>query len=299
MQAFGISIGSHHLAQIVQAFQGAHAGGSHGDGPSLVCDELLNCLLPNGNVFRVHLVPSDFCALNGFEGASPYVQGHLLAVNALGIQRVQHALCEVQAGGRCSHAALYLAIYGLVRLLVALLSLAVQVGRDGQLAHRLEQFGKGCATRPLEPYAVAGSVGALSRGGELNGAPFHLDGAAEGAFLPFLQVSHQAVPGALLALHKVLLVFLWHGRFEQEDLNQRARLLREVQACLYDAGVVEDHQRALGQVLRQLAEVVFADYSFIIYEQFAAVAFGQGVLGNALVGQRIVEIAYLNVLCIH
>ena len=72
-----------------------------------------------------------------------------------------------------------------------------------------------------------------------------------------------------------------------------------MQSRLDDTGVVEDHECSLGQQLWQGAERCLADAATVIDKQLAAVALGKRELCNALVGQRIVVIAYLYVLCVH
>ena len=72
-----------------------------------------------------------------------------------------------------------------------------------------------------------------------------------------------------------------------------------MQTCLDDFGVIEDHECSFGEEGRQGAEHGLADVTILIDEELAAVAFGQRELCNALVGQRIVVVAYLYVLCVH
>ena len=72
-----------------------------------------------------------------------------------------------------------------------------------------------------------------------------------------------------------------------------------MQSSLNDSRVVEDHQTSLWQQRRQVAEHRLADLSAFIDKQLAAVALLQRELRNALIGQRIVVVVYLNVFCIH
>ena len=65
----------------------------------------------------------------------------------------------------------------------------------------------------------------------------------------------------------------------------------EVQSSLNDFGVVEHHQCAGRQVIRQIDEVVFADCAVCASrEQLRLVAFGERIFGNALIGECIVEV---------
>ena len=63
-----------------------------------------------------------------------------------------------------------------------------------------------------------------------------------------------------------------------------------------DFGVVEHQQRLRGEEFWNVAEEAFADDSVLVDEQFGLVAPLQGELGDAFVGQRVVEVGYLNVL---
>ena len=86
-------------------------------------------------------------------------------------------------------------------------------------------------------------------------------------------------------------------RFEAEDLDEGAGLLAEVQSRLYHPGVVEDQQAVGGQYPGQVVEVVFLDDSLSVDQQFGVVALREGKLGDAFVGQRIIEILDANILC--
>ena len=79
--------------------------------------------------------------------------------------------------------------------------------------------------------------------------------------------------------------------FEAEHLDEGAGRLVEMQARLYDFRVVEYHERARLQIVRQLAEHVLAHRAVAVDEQFRRVALGQGILGDALVGQGVVVVA--------
>ena len=73
----------------------------------------------------------------------------------------------------------------------------------------------------------------------------------------------------------------------------------EVQARLYHTGVIENHQGTLWQVAGQGAEGVFADLAVAIDQQFAAVTLRQGETGYPLLGQRVVIVADVYLLCLH
>lgn len=151
-------------AHVVETLQCAHAGCSHGNGGTFVRYEPFYGGAVHGNVLRVHVVVANLLALDGFEGAGTNVQGHLLALYAVGIQFCQHLGGEVQACRGGGHTALYLGVDGLVGGEVALLCLSVQVGRDGQFARGFKDFRPGVAGIPCEVYLVARAV-CLATGG--------------------------------------------------------------------------------------------------------------------------------------
>ena len=55
--------------------------------------------------------------------------------------------------------------------------------------------------------------------------------------------------------------------------------------------IVKHHQRALRQIVGQMAEHTLPYLTFIIYKEFRLVATGFRELGNALVGQFILIVA--------
>ena len=277
----------------------------------------------HGNVFRVHVVSADVLALDGAECSRAHMQRQFLALDASGVNLLEDALCEVQACRRGCHRALYLGIDRLVSCLVALLRFAVEVGWDGELADSVDDFGEG--EKPLpSPLQRRGSPVSVppSFGGDGGGCPFKFNQLARAVrafarcrncqlsiincqlsrqrpFFPLLQVPHEAIPRALAATGKVLLILGWLCRFQQEDFDESSRLLPEVQTCLDDSCIVEDHECSFGQKGWQGAELCLADAAPIIDEQFAAVALRQRELCDALIGQRVVVVAYLYVFCVH
>ena len=116
---------------VVEALEGAHAGGSDGNGLGLVSDEFLQGAPMHTNVFRMHLVALDFLALDGLERACSHVEGHFLAVDATHVESGEHAVGEMESGRRCGHTTLDFRIDRLVGGLVALLRVPIQIGRNG------------------------------------------------------------------------------------------------------------------------------------------------------------------------
>ena len=57
-----------------------------------------------------------------------------------------------------------------------------------------------------------------------------------------------------------------------------------------DLGVVEDHQAAGREFVREIAEFALADDTVAIYEQFGGVTLRKRIFGNPLVRERIRKI---------
>ena len=81
------------------------------------------------------------------------------------------------------------------------------------------------------------------------------------------------------------------GRLQQKHLYQGARSLAEVHARLDDLGIVEDHQRPLRQIVRQVIEDILPYLTLPVDEQFGLVTTGHRELGDPLVRKRIVIVA--------
>ena len=252
-------------ADVIEAFERAHRCGAYGYGLPLVGYQLFYRAARYGDVLCVHLVPFDFFALHGAEGAGTYVQRQFFQVNAFCAECVEHAGREVQSGCRGSYGAFYLGVNRLIGLLVAFLCLAVQVGRDGQLAEHFEDVGKGhLRIVPAEVHPVTGAAALAPLGSQRQRASFYGHLAAQGAFLPFLQVAHHAEPGGVLSLLEVQHVVVWLDGFQAKNFDQCARLLAEVQAGLNDLGVVEHHQATCRHVVGQGGEAVFGHLSVAV-----------------------------------
>ena len=87
------------------------------------------------------------------------------------------------------------------------------------------------------------------------------------------------------------------SRLHEEDLDERARLLAEVDARLDDPRVVEDEQRPLRQVGGEVCEHVLVDLPLAVEQQLRLVALLERILGDALRGQRVVVVGYVNMFC--
>ena len=127
---------------IIEALECADTGGSDGYCLAIVCQQALDGVAMDGNVLRVHRVVADGLAFDRSEGASADVQRDFLALDATGVDVAQDTIGEVETGRRSRHAAFNLRIDGLIGRLVALLCLAVQIRRNGQFAHHVDDFSE-------------------------------------------------------------------------------------------------------------------------------------------------------------
>ena len=82
----GIRVLDEMHAHIVEALDGAHAGGAHGDDLALVMDELLQAAAMYHDILRMHLVTLYLQALHWLEGACAHMERYLLTVYAMSIQ---------------------------------------------------------------------------------------------------------------------------------------------------------------------------------------------------------------------
>ena len=70
----------------------------------------------------------------------------------------------------------------------------------------------------------------------------------------------------------------------------------EEEAGTDDLGVVAHKYGTLGQETGQVTEGKFLDLSSLVAEELGAAAVGKGILGDALVGQGVVVVGYLDLL---
>ena len=72
-------------AHVVEALEGAHAGGAHGNGTGLMGQQLGNGVAAHADVFGVHLVALYLLALDRLERSGTHVERDLLAVDAAAV----------------------------------------------------------------------------------------------------------------------------------------------------------------------------------------------------------------------
>ena len=156
----------HHLqAHVVKTLQGAHTGGTNGNDLAVVSQQSLQRMTAHGDIFCMHGVFADGIALDRFECSRTHVQRHFLTLNATSINVLQYTLREVKPSGRSSHTTLNLRIDCLVSGFVALLRLTIQVWRNRQFTHLVENFGEvHTFVVPLKVYPLTRSVLSTTRG---------------------------------------------------------------------------------------------------------------------------------------
>ena len=71
----GVGVLHYGKPDVVEALQGAYRGGAHGNGLSVVCQQLGDGVAGNGDVLCMHFVPLNLFALDRLEGACAHVQG--------------------------------------------------------------------------------------------------------------------------------------------------------------------------------------------------------------------------------
>ena len=104
---------------------------------------MFNRIPSHGNKLRMHLVSFYRFAFHRFECPCPYVECHLFTFDASRVDIGQYLWSKMQSGRRGSYRPFDLRVNGLVGLQVALLRLAVQIGRNGQYACGIQYLGKG------------------------------------------------------------------------------------------------------------------------------------------------------------
>ena len=162
-----VRIGEDFEAHIVEAFEGAHTGGTDGNRLTIVIEEFGDGLTTHADIFGVHLMAFHLLTLDGLECAGTHVEGQLFALDAVSIQIGQYLRGEVKASRWSSHTSFDLRIDGLVGGFVAVLCLTIEIGRNRQFAHRVDDGGETYVSIPFKVDAVGGAV---------NGAACSLNG---------------------------------------------------------------------------------------------------------------------------
>ena len=180
---------------------------------------------------------------------------HFLTFNTLPIDCLKHLFGEMKSSRRGSYGAFNLGIDGLISGFVALLRFPVQIGRNRQFPHFLQNLSKSdirIVPFQIHPMAVTHHLPTGCGQRKL----FALDGKVtlQSTFLPFLQVSNHTKPRAMAGQLEHQFIICGIGRFKQEHLDEGSRLFSEVHSGLNHLRVIEYHQSPFGKIVRQIIE---------------------------------------------
>ena len=261
------------MAYVVQALEGAHACGAHGNNGSGSGGKLGEEVTRHADELGVHVVSANVVALHGLESAGTHMQSELTAGNATTVALGKHLVGKVQTCRGCCHAAVDVAVHGLVVGEVAFLGATVQVRRNGNLAQRLEHRGK-ChfVAIPAEDYLKCVATALATGGTDGDGLAIDGDRLRERTALPALAVAHQAQPCALAGGLENELVIVGSDRFEAEDLDLAACGFAKAQTGVDHARVVIDEHGIAGQQLWHFLENVLFNGVVFVHEHLALLA---------------------------
>ena len=239
--------------------------------------------------FAVHLMVGQPLCAHRLEGARAHVQRHGGGLHALGLQRRQHLVVEVQRRRRRGHGAGVAGEDGLVALGVLDrvgidlgVLLALDVGRQRQVAELVHQLpGR---------FAVGAGQGKAEQRTALVGPAAQQHGVKAAALEATAQVDAGAGQGLLADLHVGHdFVALQHALDQQLQLATAGLLAKD--ARLDHLGVVEHQQVALVQQPGQVLEDTVHQLRRACIQQAGGAALGSRVLGNQVLGEHKVEIA--------
>ena len=194
---------------VIEALDGTDTGGSYGNDPALVLDEFFQTAAMNNNVFRMHLMTFDFKTLHRFECAGSYMQGYFFAVDSMRIKILENRIGKVKSGSWSSHTSLDFRINRLIGGLVALLSLAVEIWRNRQLAYCFENLSeRNLLVVPIKINPVVGSsafgnhflrfrtesISASHGSAERKLIALDFEITLQASLFPFLQITDHAEP---------------------------------------------------------------------------------------------------------
>ena len=125
-----------------------------------------------------------------------------------------------------------------------------------------------------------------------NAVAVEVDG--ERSLLPLLEVADDALPPALALRRESTFVVGRGVRFEAEDLHACTAGFVHDDACAYHFRVVEHQHGPFGQLSADAAETGLREDAPTVHEQPRCIAFVGRETRDAFVGQRIVEIRYVD-----
>ena len=138
----------------IERLKGAHGGGADGDDMAQPSLYMGYCGARHGDNLRMHGVLVGVGGLNGQESAGTDMERQFVGLYASTAEVRQNGFGKMQSGSRRRYRSLDARIDGLVGAFVALLSLAVEVGRNGQFADGVQYLRK--RDRGIVPFEANG-----------------------------------------------------------------------------------------------------------------------------------------------
>ena len=199
----------------------------------------------------MHRVLGGVVALDGEERSGTHVKCNLVKIKALLLHLRNHFVCEVQTCCRCSYRAFELGIYGLVACEVYLLALAIEVWRNGNTSKIFEQLTKRKVHVPLKTHYVLTLATFRNLGAQGARRTLVVKVNTDKSLFPLLKVAHNAAPLALALYGEGVLIVGRSVWLKAEHLDAGSRRFVHNDTRADNLRVVEDEQRALGQLLGQ------------------------------------------------
>ena len=222
------------------------------------------------------------------------MQRHLLEAEAALAHRPDQRRREVQPRRRRRHRPLEPRIDRLIARIVDLLAFAVQIGRNGDPAQVLQQLPERQVGRPFEPHLLLPAALAQPPGPQMPRASGMFERDLHGAFLPFLEVAHDARPhrGALHGEGPLVVGRI--ARLEAEDLDARTRRFVHDDPRPDHLRVVEHQQLPRRQHVAQVGEAPFGDRASAVDQQLRCAPLRERELRDPPVGQVVVVVVYVD-----
>jgi len=110
--------------------------------------------------------------------------------------------------------------------------------------------------------------------------------------MPFLGIADHAFPGTAGGTAERELVVMGLQRLEAEDFDACAGGFMELQTGLYHTRIIIYKECPGSNMVADVVEQVFAHLPVAIDQQLAVVTLREGILGNPLIGKRIIIIRY-------
>ena len=248
-------------------------------------NQFLNGIPSYTDKLSMHLVTFYSFTFHRLESSCSYMKCQFFALNTMGIKTCQDFRSEMQSCCRSRHTTLDLRIDRLIGSLITLLSLTVEIRRNWQFTHSVDDLCKGdMVTIPLKSNSLTRTMNWTTRGSDTDMLSPDINLTGQQTILPFLQVTHQTIPWTTVCGLEHQLVVRWISRFQQKNFNKCSRAFAIMHSCLNHLRIVEHHQSTRRQILRQMVEHILSYLTFIVDQQFGMITFLDGKLSYALVG---------------